>query len=77
MEVKRLTKDHRVMSKVISQKSLTSDCWLVQFWGLKACERCEYKGSPDCGGKRILSLIEKGKFSQSGLPDIGSPRRVI
>lgn len=47
----------------IPQSQLTSDCWLVQFRGLKACAECKEYLKPNCGGgKTLLSLI----FSKSG-----------
>ena len=56
--------------KTINQNQLTSDCWLIQFWGIKECEKCGVKNTKDCGGKKIRSLIKKGKFPENGLPDI-------
>jgi hypothetical protein len=45
-------------SKEIDQSSLTSDCWLIQFEGAKACEKCEYKNKRSlCGGMRVRSLL--------------------
>ena len=40
-------------SKVIDQSKLTSDCWLIQFGGLSACENCPAKDTSDCGGQAI------------------------
>lgn len=34
----------------IKQSDLDSSCWLIQFWGRSYCERCEYKGTKECGG---------------------------
>ena len=34
---------------------LTSDCWLVQFEGLPACETCPDRGKPQCGGGAALA----------------------
>lgn len=64
----------KVKSKVINQGSLTSDCWLVQFWGLSACKTCELKDKDDCGGKAILKKIKAGKYSGEGLPDVSYPK---
>jgi hypothetical protein len=58
---------HEVVSKEANLDKLTLDCWFVQVWGLKACERCELKGKPDCGGKKILKKIEKGRFPRYGI----------
>jgi hypothetical protein len=41
-----------VESKVIEQSKLSSECWTVQFQGLKACKDCESRGK-DCGGVNI------------------------
>ncbi len=47
-------------SKEVDQSKLTSDCWLIQLEGLKACDRCQYLNKRDCGGKAIRkSLIVK------------------
>lgn len=37
---------------MISQISLSDECWFVQVWGLDKCKTCSYKGK-DCGGKNI------------------------
>jgi len=42
----------------IDQSKLTSDCWLIQFKGLKACENCEAKDTDECGGKDIRKSLE-------------------
>lgn len=44
-------------SKVIDQSKLTSDCWLIQFSGLSACENCECLNTPDCGGQDIRKRL--------------------
>ena len=44
--------------KIISQKMLSAECWLVQVWGTTACKECDYKSSMSCGGSTI---IKKGK----------------
>lgn len=63
-----------VKTKVVNQSKLTSDCWLVQFWGLSACNRCELEGKDGCGGKAILKKIKAGKYSSEGLPDLSYPK---
>ncbi len=47
--------------KEIDQSTLTSDCWLIQFTGLKACETCEIKGTSECGGGETLKRMQEGK----------------
>ena len=44
-------------SKEIDQSKLTSDCWLIQFNGLSACETCEFVNTPDCGGQAIREQL--------------------
>lgn len=44
-------------SKEIDQSRLTSDCWLIQFDGLSACENCEAKDTPNCGGQAIREQL--------------------
>jgi len=56
-------------TKVIKQSGLTSDCWLVQFWGISACQDCPMRGTDECGGKNILRKIEAGTFPVGGLKD--------
>ena len=47
--------------KMINQAILTSDCFMVQFEGLKACSMCEFRGTKECGGGKTLErkLSEK------------------
>jgi hypothetical protein len=42
---------------------LTSECWLIQFEGLSACEHCQFKNTKECGGKEIRKrlLNKKGQ----------------
>jgi hypothetical protein len=42
-----------VVVRTCHQANLTSECWEVQFLGLEACERCEFRGKRECGGKQI------------------------
>lgn len=57
-------------TKVVRAKLMTSECWFVQVWGLRACRGCDEKGTKECGGERIRKLIRAGKFSKTGLPDV-------
>lgn len=45
-------------SRVINQRSLTSDCWSVQFEGLAACKECAYRNTKHCGGGETLKRIK-------------------
>lgn len=42
----------------VKQKNLSSECWLVQIWGLDYCKTCEYRNSAECGGKNIRKMGE-------------------
>lgn len=64
-------------TKRINQKDLTSDCWMVQVWGLPYCsgfgdpvDACEYLDTEECGGERIRKLILKGEYPKNGLPNM-------
>jgi hypothetical protein len=45
--------------KEIEQQSLTSDCWLIQFDGLSACESCDCRNTEDCGGGEMLAKMRE------------------
>ena len=47
--------------KEIKQSELNSDCWLIQFNGLKACQKCDLKNTKDCGGGNTLKNLLKTK----------------
>ena len=40
-------------SKIIKQNDLSSECWNVQIWGFKRCEKCKFRYSKKCGGLKI------------------------
>ena len=42
-----------VKSTTVKQSHLSSECWLVQAWGLDHCITCEFLNTEDCGGKEI------------------------
>ena len=46
-------------TKEIDQSKLTSECWLIQFNGLKACQTCEFINTAECGGKNIRKTLLK------------------
>lgn len=56
-------------TKIIKQSSLTSDCFMIQFTGLDACKKCEYKNTEECGGGETLIKMKKedGKESSQNL----------
>jgi len=39
--------------RIIHQSNLTSECWMIQVWGLAYCKTCKFRDTDDCGGKRI------------------------
>ena len=39
--------------RVIHFQNLSTECWMVQGWGLKYCQTCKFKETKNCGGKRI------------------------
>jgi hypothetical protein len=51
-------------SRSIPQQDLTDECWTVQIQGLKACEKCKFKGTADCGGKAIREKGTNAKGKQ-------------
>ena len=42
-----------IRERVVKQGELTSECWLVQIWGLTACETCKSRDTSQCGGPEI------------------------
>ncbi len=57
-------------TKIISQKMLSSECWLVQVWGIEACKDCDYRNTDECGGKRILDTSKNVLGHRIPLPYI-------
>jgi len=57
--------------RTIKQSDMSSECWMVQFQGTAACERCEYKGTADCGGKDILKTGENANGKRVPLGEAG------
>ena len=39
--------------RTVHQSNLSSECLMVQIWGLEFCKTCEYRDSKKCGGKKI------------------------
>ena len=59
--------------KSIKQSELTSECWLIQIWGLSACKTCEVKDTEECGGKAIRKdLLESGKHGKINIDGLKS-----
>jgi len=59
---------------IVNTKFLTSECWMIQFMGLEACETCEDKDSNACGGKRVRKT---GKNSKGYLISLGAVEKNI
>ena len=69
MKMQQLEKDGVVkLVKVVKQKSLTDECWLVQIFGLGKCSTCEDRGK-NCGGKKIRKSKKNSKGIKIPLPD--------
>lgn len=54
----------------INSNDLTPDCWDIQMKGIKACDSCDVKNTPECGGKAIISKIITGTYPAHGLGNI-------
>jgi len=53
--------------KMVKQGDMTADCFMIQLWGLSACETCEVKDTSECGGQEIRKdLLEKGQHGKIG-----------
>jgi len=57
--------------KIITQGNLTSECWLIQMQGKSACQTCEFKGTPECGGQNILKTGKNKKGIDVGEDGVG------
>ena len=58
--------------KIIQQKTLTTECWSVQIWGLSYCDKCEFKDTNQCGGKRIRETGKNRIGYYIGINGLGS-----
>lgn len=52
---------------IINSTKLTSECWSIQFQGIKACKDCEFKDTSECGGEAIIKKIVEGKYPYKGI----------
>lgn len=57
-------------ARIINQKELTGECWLVQMQGITACETCEFADTRNCGGSVIR---ETGKNRKGHEVPLGIP----
>jgi len=58
----------KLQKRIIQQADLTSECWSVQVWGFDACEKCELKGTDDCGGKEMCETGQNEKGLNIPIP---------
>lgn len=59
-------KDGQLVEKLSidkDQNTLTSDCWLIQFKGLSACETCSSRNTDECGGGDTLKKMLNKRLS--------------
>jgi len=54
--------------KSVRQAELTSECFLIQIFGISQCNKCEWLETKDCGGKKTRKMILDGLFPFDGLP---------
>jgi len=43
--------------KTVNQSDLTSECWIIQMFGIDECKTCEYFNTDECGGQEIRKRI--------------------
>jgi hypothetical protein len=55
------------------QGDLTPECWSVQLFGPDYCGTCEFRGTPECGGKSIRRI---GRNSKGVRVPIGELREI-
>jgi hypothetical protein len=48
-------------TKIIKQSELTSECFVIQMWGIESCDSCEYLNTDECGGQEIREKLLKGE----------------
>ena len=41
------------ISRIVPQAHFSMECWGIQLEGLSRCDHCEYRGTHECGGKKI------------------------
>jgi len=39
--------------RIVHSSNLSSECWMVQVWGLSRCTTCPYDNTQECGGRNI------------------------
>jgi hypothetical protein len=57
-----------VLCRQVKQSNMSSECWLVQIWGLSYCKTCEVRGTAECGGQNIRKTGENEKGIKVPVP---------
>jgi hypothetical protein len=69
------------MTVMVPQGAMTSECWLIQFRGHKACDDCEFVNTDECGGPEIrkTGMNEKGFVVpiREGSVNLSGPRKQV
>jgi hypothetical protein len=53
MQVGTMDNKGNVKFKTMNQSDLTSECWVIQMWGIDECKHCVFLDTDECGGKEI------------------------
>ena len=62
IEIGSLNSDGTVTNiKTMKQSELTSECWMIQMFGIEKCDNCDVLNTDECGGQEIRKriLLEK------------------
>ena len=58
IEIGSLNSDGTVTNiKTIKQSELTSECWMIQMFGIEKCVDCDVLNTDECGGQEIRKRI--------------------
>lgn len=60
-----------MVSKIVVQSNLSSECFYVQVWGTWRCRQCDLQGTEECGGKKVLETYKNEKGFGIPLRDQG------
>ena len=44
-------------NNIIKQNELTSECFIIQMWGIESCDSCECLNTNECGGQEIRKKL--------------------
>jgi len=48
-------------TKKIDTDMLSDECWTIQMWGKESCFVCEFYGTKECSGKKIIKTGKNKK----------------